>query len=143
MTNVSSRLLRPCVNPRDYFSPIARIRRLAGLLILGMMFPVCLAGDISLGVQLVGGTDGLPPKDSKYEPLEPQVRTKLARIFKWKNYFLIHEQKVTLTSQDEEKRLKLSTKCEIELKRIDDSTLQVKLFGEGRWTKTVRQSIKA
>jgi hypothetical protein len=29
------------------------------------------------------------------------------------------------------------------LKRLDDSTLEIKLFGEGRLTKTVRQSVQA
>ncbi|NLH72013.1 MAG: hypothetical protein GX456_03050 [Verrucomicrobia bacterium] len=121
--------------------------RVSALAVLITVFlhalPVCMAGDLHMQVQLVWGTDGAPPSGSKYKPLEPQFKNKLARVFKWKNYFLIHEQKVVIAGQDDEKRLKLSSKCEIELKRIDDSTLQIKLFGEGRWTKTVRQSVQA
>jgi len=105
--------------------------------------PVCIAGDLHMQVQLVWGTDGAPPAGSKYQPLEAQFKNKLARVFKWKNYYLIHEQKVVIAGQGDEKRLKLSSKCEIELKRLDDSTLEIKLFGEGRLTKTVRQSVQA
>ncbi|MGC8988557.1 MAG: hypothetical protein ACP5MD_00375 [Verrucomicrobiia bacterium] len=121
-----------------------RVNALAVLITVCLSaLPVCVAGDLHMQVQLVWGTDGAPPAGSKYQPLEPQFKNKLARVFKWKNYFLIHEQKVVIAGQDDEKRLKLSSKCEIELKRIDDATLQIKLFGEGRWTKTVRQSVKA
>lgn len=104
---------------------------------------VCMAGDLHMQVQLVWGTDGAPPAGSQYRPLEAQFKNKLARVFKWKNYYLIHAQKVVIAGQGDEKRLKLSSKCEIELKRLDDSTLEIKLFGEGRWTKTVRQSVQA
>ena len=37
----------------------------------------------------------------------------------------------------------MSEKCELELKLVDDFTLEVKLFGEGKLTKTVRQSVQA
>ena len=107
------------------------------------LLPSSLAADLLLRVQLIWGTDGAPPEGAKYQPLEPQPKNRLARVFKWKNYFVIHEHKCLLESQEDEKRLKLSAKCEIELKRLDDSILQIKLFGEGKWTKTVRQSVKA
>lgn len=121
------------------------ILRLLSVLIAGWfgLLADCIAGDLNLRVQLVWGTDGAPPAGLKYQPLESQVAKRLARVFKWKNYYLIHKQKTVLAAQDDEKRLKLSSKCEIELKRVDDSTLQIKLFGEGKWTKTVRQSVKA
>ncbi len=102
-----------------------------------------LAADLRLRVQLVWGTDMSQPKATKYEPLDPLFQKKLARVFKWKNYFRIHEQKLTLSPADGQKRVKLSSKCEIEFRHADDSTLEIKLFGEGRWTKTVRQAIKA
>jgi hypothetical protein len=37
----------------------------------------------------------------------------------------------------------MSPKCELELKLANEATLEVKLFGEGKWTKTIRQSLKA
>lgn len=118
-------------------------RWIAIIAVFSILLPVCIGGDLNLRVQLVWGTDGTPPKDTNYTQLEPQIKGKLSRIFKWKNYFLIHEQRVVIGTQGDDKRLKLSTKCEIEMKRVDEATLQIKLFGEGRWTKTIRQSIKA
>jgi len=116
----------------------------AGLVAAGLgVLPRALAGSLNLRVQLVWGTDVARPKEAKYEPLETKIKDKLARVFKWKNYFVIHEHKVALSHQDGAKRLKMSAKCEIELKYLDESTLEIKLFGEGKWTKTVRQSVKA
>jgi hypothetical protein len=107
------------------------------------LMPPALAVGLSLRVQLVWGTDDAKPKEAKYEVLEANTRDKLARVFKWKNYFVIHQQKVSLAPRGGSKRLRLSSKCEIELKYVDDGTLEIKLFGEGKWTKTVRQSVKA
>lgn len=122
----------------------ARMKALAVLItVFFLTVPICMGADLHLSIQLVWGTDGLPPAGSDYKPLEPKIKNKLSRVFRWKNYFLIHQQKVVVARENDEKRLKLSAKCEIELKRIDPSTLQIKLFGEGRWTKTLRQSIKA
>ena len=74
--------------------------------------------------------------------LDEGLRKKLGRIFKWKNYFEVSDQKVTLSGK-ELKRLKMSPKCEMEVGFLDDATLEVKLFGEGKLTKKVRQPVKS
>ena len=104
--------------------------------------PVAVASDICLRTQLLWGTDEDKPADSSYRELDPKLKQKLSRVFKWKNYFENSQQKVTLGGKDA-KRLKLSAKCEIELRFVDDNTLEIKLFGEGKLTKTIRQSVKA
>jgi len=98
--------------------------------------------DLSLKTQLLWGTDQEKPKQSAYKDVDPRLKKKLGRIFKWKNYFEINEQKVSLGPKDL-KRLKLSAKCEIEVRFVDEHTLEVKLYGEGKLAKTVRQSVKA
>lgn len=100
------------------------------------------AGDLQLRAQLIWGTDAERPKDSSYKELEPKLKKKLARVFKWKNYFEINEQKVALAPKGT-KNLRMSAKCELELRYVDDATLEIRLFGEGKWTKTIRQSVKA
>lgn len=100
------------------------------------------AGDLELRAQLIWGTDEARPKDNKVKDLDEGLRKKLCRVFKWKNYFEISEQKVTLSS-NETKRIKMSDKCELEIHYIDDETIEVKFFGEKRLTKTIRQPIKA
>jgi hypothetical protein len=36
----------------------------------------------------------------------------------------------------------MSAKCELELRHLDDATIEIKLYGEGRLARTVRQSIR-
>jgi len=100
------------------------------------------AEELRLRAQLIWGTDEAKPGDAKCKEVDPAVLKKLCRVFKWKNYFEISQQQVGLSGR-ESKRLKMSSKCEIEVRFVDDATLEIKLFGEGKLTKTVRQSVKA
>jgi hypothetical protein len=104
--------------------------------------PAASAADLSLKTQLLWGTDQERPQDSTYKEVDAKLKKKLSRVFKWRYYYEINEQKVTLGAKDT-KRLKLSAKCEIEVRFVDENTLEIKLFGEGRWAKTVRQSVRA
>jgi len=98
--------------------------------------------DINLRAQLIWGTDGEKPKGSKCKDVEPSIRKKLERVFKWKRYYEIKDQRIPLGSKDL-KRLKMSDKCELEVRFADENTLEIKLFGEGRSVKTIRQSARA
>lgn len=98
--------------------------------------------EVKLRAQLIWGTDEPKPKGSQCKEVDPALQKKLGRVFKWKNYFQISEQKTALGSQ-ESKRLKMSSKCEIEFTYIEEATLEVKLYGEGKLTKTIRQPVKA
>jgi len=100
------------------------------------------AAELTLKTQLLWGTDQEKPHDSTYKEVDPKVKRKLSRIFKWKHYFEINQQQASLGIKDA-KRLKLSAKCEIDLRFVDEHTLEIKLYGEGKWTKTVRQSVRA
>jgi len=104
--------------------------------------PSCLGADLNLKTQLLWGTDDEKPKDAAFKELDPKIKKKLCQVFKWKNYFEINQQKLSL-SPKETKKLKMSSKCELDLRFVDDNTLEIKLFGEGKWTKTIRQSVKA
>lgn len=100
------------------------------------------AADINLRAQLIWGTDGEKPRGSNYKDLDPSVRRKLERVFKWKKYYEIKDQRIPLGPKDL-KRLKMSDKCELEVRFAEENTLEIRLFGEGRWVKTVRQSARA
>jgi hypothetical protein len=63
-------------------------------------------------------------------------------VFKWKSYFEISAQKLVVPPRGV-KRVKMSPKCELEFRMTDEATLEVKLFGEGKLTKTIRQSTKS
>ena len=113
----------------------------ASLWFLSAASPVS-AADLVLRTQLLWGTDQEKPRSATYKEVDPKVKGKLSRIFKWQHYFEINQQKVTLGPKDT-KRLKLSAKCEIDVRFLDEHTLEIKLYGEGKWTKTVRQSVVA
>ncbi len=125
----------------------ARRRAVASVLIFAFLLAVnagtAWAGgnDLKLRAQLVWGTDEAKPKDAAYKDLDPELRQKLSRVFKWKNYWQISEQKCGFKS-GETKKLKMSAKCELELRHLDDATIEIKLYGEGKLTRTVKQSIK-
>jgi len=114
---------------------------LAACLMLGTDISLAQAGENQLKVQLVWGTDEAKPRNAEIKELEPKLRKKLERVFKWKNYFEIKQEQTALPST-ESKRIKLSAKCEIEVRFVDEGTLEVKLFGEGKLTATKRQAFK-
>lgn len=125
------------------------VRSLPALLVLACWCTAALlvtskgwAGDLNLNAVLVWGTDEAKPRDGDYKELDPKVKKKLGRFFRWRNYFVIKEEKASL-ARGATKKLKMSVKCELELKNVDDATLEIKLFGEGRWTKTFKQSAEA
>jgi hypothetical protein len=100
------------------------------------------AAEVNLKAQLIWGTDGDKPPAASYKEVEGAIKKKLCRVFKWKNYFEISQQPAAITSTAS-KRLKMSPRCEVEVRFVDDTTLEIKLFGEGKLTKTVRQPLKS
>ena len=100
------------------------------------------AAEVNLKAQLIWGTDGDKPPTASYKELDGAIKKKLCRVFKWKNYFEISQQPAAITSTAS-KRLKMSPRCEVEVRFVDDTTLEIKLFGEGKLTKTVRQPLKS
>jgi hypothetical protein len=100
------------------------------------------AADLNLKALLIWGTDDQKPKDATFKEVEPELKKKLVGVFKWKNYFEITQKTITL-SPKEPKKLRMSPKCELEISFADQANLDIKLFGEGRWTKTIRQNVKA
>jgi hypothetical protein len=104
--------------------------------------PPAQTADLKVKAQLLWGTDDQKPKDATFKEVDPRIKKKLGAVFKWKNYFEISATNVVLAAKGARK-VRLSPKCELELKLADEATLEVKLFGEGKWTKTIRQSLKA
>lgn len=98
--------------------------------------------EIKLNAQLIWGTNDPKPKDGKCHEVDAVLREKLGRIFKWKNYFEVKAEGFSV-KPSEARHLRMSKTCELELRVVDDFTLEVKLFGEGKLTKTIRQSIQA
>ncbi|MBI3414990.1 MAG: hypothetical protein HY043_06655 [Verrucomicrobia bacterium] len=100
------------------------------------------AGDLKLQAQLVWATNEEKPANKKLTDLDAKLTEKLRRVFKWKNYFEVSRQN-PISVQAPAKKVAMSAKCEVELRRVDDATVEVKLYGEGKLLKTDKHPIKS
>ena len=87
--------------------------------------------DLNLQAQLVWGTNKEKPDDPKLKEVDPSVAEKLRKVFKWKNYFEVNKQNVTITVGSP-KKVKMSDHCEIEVQNLGGSSIEVKLYGKGK-----------
>lgn len=111
--------------------------------LLACLAPASALGmELKLRCQLIWGTNDPKPGDGKCADVAPDLRKRLSRVFKWQNYYLVKSLDVTV-KPGETPRVRMSEKCELEFKLVDDFTLEIKLFGEGKLAKTVRQSLQA
>lgn len=114
---------------------------LAGALSLGACQAEAM--EVKLRAQLIWGTNGDRPKGGEYKELTGKLKEKLARVFKWKNYYQVKDQPVAV-KPGETQRVKMNDQCELELRVVDDFTLEVRLFGEGgALIQTLRQPLQA
>ena len=99
------------------------------------------AGDLRLKTQLIWATDEEKPKEKKLKEVESKLADKLRRFYKWKNYFEVSSTNVVLVANTPQK-VAMSRKCVMELKRVDEATIELKFVGEGKHIRTVRQKVK-
>ncbi len=95
------------------------------------LLPVRAAGETVFQVQLIWGTDGEKPKDKPLKEVDSKFQEKLKGIFKWKNYYEVNRQSIAL-AKDGSQKVKLSEKCDIQLKDLGNSRVEIHLFGEGK-----------
>jgi hypothetical protein len=95
-----------------------------------------------LQAQLIWGTDSAKPDDAKCKDVGPDLRRRLSRVFKWKHYYEMRRKPVTLQGKDTT-RVAMSGKCLLKFSLVDPQTVEVRLIGEGRLTKKMRQPLKA
>jgi hypothetical protein len=81
-----------------------------------------------LEAQLIWGTNDQTP-NTKYPQLEAPLAKKL-KMFKWKDYYLVNRQEIPVAAAPQ--KIKLSEKCEIEVKHLDGSRYEVNVFGKGK-----------
>lgn len=87
-----------------------------------------VAAETKLEVQLIWGTNG-DDSSKKHAPLEAPLAKKLG-MFKWKNYFLVNRQEISVSPTPQ--KVRLSEKCEIEVKHLDGSRYEINVFGKGK-----------
>lgn len=79
--------------------------------------------------QLVWCTDKAKPADKDLKDLNTKLVGKVRRIFKWQNYFEVSRQVLSLPT-DGGKRIRVSNRCEVEVRELDDEQIEVFLYGD-------------
>jgi len=110
-------------------------------MIAGFSSVNAIADDTKVKATLVWGTDDAKPSDPHLKPANEQM-VKGLRHFKWKNYYEVTNVNVTI-SGTATNRIRLSPKCEVELRNADKSGLEAKLYGEGKLVYTKKGNIPA
>jgi hypothetical protein len=126
----------------DYPAPStlrwAFLGTLALLLLFGVNAPVA-AADLKVEAKLIWGTnDEHYANPKKYTHVDEPTAEKLRKYFKWKHYFVVHQQTTNVLSR-QTKRLKMSEPCSIDITELPGDRVEVTLFGQG---KAVNKSVQ-
>ncbi len=119
---------------RRYLSAATCLLMLSGV--------AAFANEQKFAAKLIWGTDEAKPTDAKLKEVDPKLKEKFANVFKWKHYFEVDQQHFAVT-EGANKRQVMSPKCDIEVKNEGKGIYEVKLWGEGKCIKKVRQAIPA
>ena len=86
---------------------------------------VVRAGDTSLRLELVWGTNEAKPPEKEFKELDETSRKRLSAL-KWKNYFVVKGTNV-VAPKDEFRRVELSSRCAVDVRKVG-AQLEVRIF---------------
>jgi hypothetical protein len=91
------------------------------------------AAEMKLEGFLLWGTDDTkPPADKKYQAASEEIRQKLKDLpLKWTNWFEVNRV-VFPVPQDAAKDVSMSEKCQMKVRQLPGSELEVALIGKGK-----------
>ncbi len=107
---------------------------------VGVPGSVSAATDAKVEAILVWGTDDAAPSTKSLKQLESKLHDKLARVFKWQNYFEVNRKNAQLSS-GKLQGLKLSNECSVEMKMLPGNFVEAKLLSKGKALVTRRHSL--
>jgi hypothetical protein len=111
----------------------------AALLLMAASPGSAQAAVLKFQIVLVWASDTNPPAGKAYKPLEPQIR-KQVKALKWKNYFEVKRIDFEVTPGGS-KKVAISDKCELDLKDLGNSNVEVAWFGKGKEVARVKQKL--
>ena len=92
------------------------------------------AATVKLQVQLLWGTNDDRSPDPKHKAVDPDVQEKLKGLpLKWSHYFEVSRNDFELPPSAAI-RVPLSEKCEVEVRSMGGSKVEVVLYGKGKET---------
>jgi len=127
----------------------AKLIRATGLLGLTIVLAALAGGDLraqaaDLKFQafLLWGTDNAkPPEGKNYQPATVDVQQKLKESpLKWTNWFEVNRKDFAV-SQSAVSEVAMSEKCQVNVKKLNASEVEVCLIGKGKEVRRVRQSL--
>ena len=88
-------------------------------------------GDMKVEAQLIWATNDKEDPNKAHKPVTPEILEKLKQLpLKWANYFEVNKVALEI-SKGESRKGKLSDKCEVEVKNLDGTQVEVALLGKG------------
>jgi len=117
-----------------------------GLMLLVLMLGVAVgrsagAPGVTFYVQLVRGSDEGAPPTPDAQLIGAKLGHRLHGVFKWKNYWEIKREAVTLKS-GEKVRKRMSAQKEVEIALADTRDMTVSIYSAGKLTRTRKQPIQ-
>jgi hypothetical protein len=125
-----------------HFSAIARGRWfLTWLVMLAVTCPAAQAPDLKLEALLVWGTNERTSPDANHKPVGPKLKSKLEELpLKWSNYFEVKRIRFDVSPSGSNK-VPLSEKCELVVKNLGHSKIEVTVYGKGKQCATRTQEL--
>jgi len=108
-------------------------------LLAAFALAMCLACSLRAGgdevkvqAQLIWGTDLAKSSSQEHKPIDAKTGDDLRKVFKWKNYFVINTQLISL-KRNKQEQLKMSDKCALKIKSLGGDRLEVEVYGMGKF----------
>jgi hypothetical protein len=124
-----------------HISAIVLLNLMAVLFLWGGAAGVTTAGELKLEAQLIWGANDEKSPDPTHKPVDAEVAKKLKSLpFKWKNYFEVKRQQFVVP-QGKTIRVAMSKDCEISVRNLGNSVVELELLGKGQSAGKITQAL--
>ena len=99
------------------------------------------AADLKLEAQLIWGTNDPKSPDPNHKPVDPDVAKRLKTLpFKWANYYEVTRKQFAVPEAGVRSET-MSKECEIRVKNLGRSVVELSLVGHGEHVGKITQSL--
>lgn len=100
------------------------------------------AADMKFQAYLLWGTDDTkPPEGKTYKPVTAEIKAKLKELpLKWTTWFEVNQKDFSVTPA-KVSEVAVSEKCQLNVKKLGDSEVEVTLIGKGKEVVKRKQSL--
>ena len=99
------------------------------------------SGQVTLEAKLIWGTNEATSPNPKHKPVSSELSKKLKNSpFKWENYFEVNSECFKLET-GKDRTVSMSKNCEIKVKNVGDSQVELRLIGKGKQVSKITQAL--